>query len=221
MRYFEKEFALEKHQQPSFIGVGGRVDQLLQNKNLGKPIAVYPEISTTSIPEITQAITEHITTAPKSYSSVTAYCNALKSFFVQTPRKVSIVPFGEQEEVSPEQTSLDTSTPGRPVGKQQDNQTTPSAEPPAGKAIFEEEPIFELPINQILDEVANRYLRSRLLDILLDSLQAEHAARFLAMDNSTNNAEKYLERLTLEYNKSRQALITREVAELSAGFGSE
>jgi F-type H+-transporting ATPase subunit gamma len=57
-----------------------------------------------------------------------------------------------------------------------------------------------------------------MVEVFLQSLLAEQAARFIAMDHSTTNAEKYLDRLTLQYNKSRQSLITREVAELSAAF---
>jgi len=46
----------------------------------------------------------------------------------------------------------------------------------------------------------------------------KEAARFLAMDNATNNAEKILEQITRKYNKLRQASITKELLELSASF---
>ena len=66
--------------------------------------------------------------------------------------------------------------------------------------------------------IARQYLFTRLVHILFDNLISENAARFIAMDQSTNNAEKYLESLGMEYNKSRQSLITREIAELSSNM---
>ena len=75
--------------------------------------------------------------------------------------------------------------------------------------------IWEQEASTILTKLATQYARSIILEILFQALLAEHAARFLAMDSSTTNAEKYLERLTVHYNKTRQALITREVTELT------
>ena len=72
--------------------------------------------------------------------------------------------------------------------------------------------------SEILNYTAQRFINSSILNILFQSLLAENAARFLAMDSSTTNAENFLEKLTLQYNKSRQALITREVSELSANL---
>jgi F-type H+-transporting ATPase subunit gamma len=71
---------------------------------------------------------------------------------------------------------------------------------------------------EILNYMALRYIKSSILNLLFQSLISESAARFLTMDKATTNAEEYLEDLTLQYNKSRQALITREVSELSANF---
>ncbi|MBD3231091.1 hypothetical protein GF322_00350 [Candidatus Dependentiae bacterium] len=72
--------------------------------------------------------------------------------------------------------------------------------------------------NTILEFMAINYIKSSILNILFQSLAAESASRFLTMDKATNNAEEYLEELTLQYNKTRQALITREVSELAANF---
>ena len=71
---------------------------------------------------------------------------------------------------------------------------------------------------EILNYMVFRYIKGSILNLLFQSLISESAARFLTMDKATTNAEEYLEDLTLQYNKSRQALITREVSELSANF---
>ncbi len=81
------------------------------------------------------------------------------------------------------------------------------------------EPFFEQDTNEILNFLALRYLRSSILYILFQSILAEQTARFLAMDTATTNANKFIETLTLKYNKARQTFITKELAELSASFG--
>lgn len=70
----------------------------------------------------------------------------------------------------------------------------------------------------ITNSLAMGYLESTISDILFNAILSEQASRFLAMDSATNNAESYVEQLTLQYNKTRQALITREVSELSSGL---
>ena len=78
--------------------------------------------------------------------------------------------------------------------------------------MWEQEPAI------IVDKLAERYLKTSLTHLLTQSLLAEQSARFMAMDSATTNADKYLEKLTLQYNKLRQAMITKEVAELTAGL---
>ncbi|MBU4269948.1 F0F1 ATP synthase subunit gamma [Candidatus Dependentiae bacterium] len=80
------------------------------------------------------------------------------------------------------------------------------------------DPIITQNEKVILDFIAEKYIKSSITEILFQSLIAENASRFLAMDSSNTNAKKILERLTLQYNKSRQALITKEVSELCANI---
>jgi len=52
---------------------------------------------------------------------------------------------------------------------------------------------------------------------LYDSAAAEHAARMTAMDAATKNANEMIDRLTLLYNRTRQAAITKELIEIVSG----
>ena len=52
---------------------------------------------------------------------------------------------------------------------------------------------------------------------LLDSVAAEHGARMTAMDSATNNAKELSDKLTLAYNRARQAAITQELMEIVGG----
>lgn len=71
---------------------------------------------------------------------------------------------------------------------------------------------------EIFDIVARNLLLSTLRSILLQSLIAEQAARFIAMDGATRNAASILDTMKLNYNKLRQAKITRELTDLAASF---
>lgn len=73
---------------------------------------------------------------------------------------------------------------------------------------------WEQPTDETLTHLATRYLQSEIMQLLFQALLAEQAARFLAMNSSTMNADKYLEHLTLQHNKLRQSRVTKEVAEL-------
>ncbi len=70
---------------------------------------------------------------------------------------------------------------------------------------------------EIVDFVANRYLEAALTQYILESLASEHASRMLAMKNATDNAADLIDDLTLASNNARQAAITQELAEISAG----
>ena len=66
----------------------------------------------------------------------------------------------------------------------------------------------------LLDELARQTILINLHYLLFESLLAEHAARFISMDNATRNAQALLEETKLQYNKLRQAKITKELTEL-------
>ena len=68
----------------------------------------------------------------------------------------------------------------------------------------------------VLQALLPMYLQAKLYGIMRDSFAAELAARMSAMDNATRNAGSLIDSITLEMNKVRQAVITRELAEIIA-----
>ena len=66
----------------------------------------------------------------------------------------------------------------------------------------------------LLEELLPYTLRMRIFEVLLDSATAEHAARMIAMQTATDNAQELLGDLTLTYNKRRQQAITDELADI-------
>ncbi len=77
--------------------------------------------------------------------------------------------------------------------------------------------IFEPSKEQILDVLIPKLIDARLWKALLESNAAEQAARMMAMDNATSNANDLIRMLELQYNKERQASITKEMLEIVGG----
>jgi F-type H+-transporting ATPase subunit gamma len=73
---------------------------------------------------------------------------------------------------------------------------------------------------EILEMLSEMCLKTKIHMTLFESLLGEQSARFIAMDNATRNANKFLDEMQLQYNKARQAKITKELTELSAHFMS-
>ncbi len=69
----------------------------------------------------------------------------------------------------------------------------------------------------ILAELLPRYLRTQLFGALLENQASEQGASMTAMDNATRNAGELIQKLTIQYNRSRQAAITTELIEIIAG----
>jgi F-type H+-transporting ATPase subunit gamma len=80
-------------------------------------------------------------------------------------------------------------------------------------AVVEYEPGEE----EILEELLPRYVRTQLFGALLEREASEQGASMTAMDNATRNAGELIEKLTIQYNRSRQAAITTELIEIIAG----
>lgn len=72
-------------------------------------------------------------------------------------------------------------------------------------------------VESLVEEVLPIILSMMLYDVLLESKASEHSARMIAMKNAKDNAKKIAVSLTLKYNKARQAMITKEVSEITSG----
>jgi len=76
---------------------------------------------------------------------------------------------------------------------------------------------FEPGPREVLDEMIPRLIEVQLYQALLESNASEHSARMTAMHQATDAANDLVDELNLSYNKARQANITSEIAEISAG----
>ncbi len=78
-------------------------------------------------------------------------------------------------------------------------------------------PIYEPNRKVFLENVVPKYIETMLYGKLVEALVSEQASRRNAMDNATDNADELVEKLTLQYNKARQASITNELIDVVAG----
>ena len=92
-----------------------------------------------------------------------------------------------------------------PLGEQEKNNS------------FRYEPIYDPNLKTLIDELVPIWLTSSLYQKLIESTVSEQASRRTAMENANDNADELIDKLTIEFNKARQAAITQEITEVVAG----
>jgi F-type H+-transporting ATPase subunit gamma len=76
--------------------------------------------------------------------------------------------------------------------------------------------LFEPNVEEVFGALLPHYLNFQVYQILMEAKASEHSSRMVAMKNATDNAKQLIKDLTLEYNKLRQANITRELLEITS-----
>ena len=79
------------------------------------------------------------------------------------------------------------------------------------------ERLYEPDKSQLVQSLIPRHLNIQIWKYLLESYASEQAARMVAMENATENAEEMIKDLTMQFNKARQAAITKEILEIVGG----
>ena len=87
------------------------------------------------------------------------------------------------------------------------------AEDTGPSAIF----VYEPEEQEILADLLPKNIKQQVFQALLESAASEHGARMTSMDNATRNAGEMIDDLTLTFNRTRQAAITRELIEIISG----
>jgi F-type H+-transporting ATPase subunit gamma len=92
----------------------------------------------------------------------------------------------------------------------------------AGVSTADQRPYIVKPSQQeLLEELLSKNFSVQTFKVLLESQAGEHGARMSAMENATKNAGEMIRKLTLQYNKQRQAGITKELLEIISGSESQ
>lgn len=130
-----------------------------------------------------------------AFDVCTLFYSEFKSVLTQRPKAQQLIPFA---------------TSGSDVAPEQDNKKKPQEK---NLSPYRFEPEEE----RILASLLPRNLGVQVYRALLDSAAGEQAARMTAMDNATRNAGDLIKRLTIQYNRARQAYITKELIEIISG----
>ena len=80
--------------------------------------------------------------------------------------------------------------------------------------------IYEPSLSALLAEILPKNIEVQIFKSMLESVAAEHGARMTAMDSASKNANEMIGKLTLQYNRARQAAITTELMEIISGAES-
>jgi len=80
--------------------------------------------------------------------------------------------------------------------------------------------IYEPSAERVLHSILPKYIEVQIFEALLESVASEHGARMSSMDSATKNASEMIDKLTLQYNRARQAAITKELMEIVSGAES-
>ena len=76
---------------------------------------------------------------------------------------------------------------------------------------------FEPDEEEILNELIPKSIATSIFSVLQENAASEQGSRMAAMDNATRNAGEMIDKLTIDYNRSRQAAITNELIEIISG----
>jgi len=122
------------------------------------------------------------------FDVATLYYSEFKNVITQTPTALQIIPAKLPE-------------------------TAEGTQPGKAEAIYEYEPTEE----EILGQLLRRNISTQIFRGLLENAAGEQGARMTAMDNATRNAGDMINKLTIKYNRQRQANITKELIEIISG----
>jgi F-type H+-transporting ATPase subunit gamma len=99
-------------------------------------------------------------------------------------------------------------------------QLLPVTPPPSTEEEYAPEYIYEPSLGALLDELLPKHIEVQMFKAMLESVASEHGARMTAMDSASKNANEMIGKLTLQYNRARQAAITNELMEIISGAES-
>lgn len=193
---------LARNSDMSVVAIGRKAVEYknrLGLESFGEYVNVSDSVSIEDIGEITNTVIEKFESG--SYSSVEVVYQNFISTFEQVPTVRKILPIDPEE--------LHLMYQGIKIKKGNE------------AALFEDRKVIDYTVEPSPDEVWNtlipQLVKIMIYHALLESKASEHSARMVAMKNATDKSKELIKSLTIKYNKARQAAITAEVSEITAG----
>jgi len=197
-----------------FISIGKKGDKMLQRfgKNI---VASYPDISADPKIDVISSVTRLLRSEydAEKYDKIMLVYTDYVSPMVQKTRSRRILPlsYGAVED---ELEEMDKHHQPSYVNEEVKTEKMEKVKSLTSEYVIEPSP------EQVLKTLIPRLLEMQIYHALLESNASQEAARMLAMRNATEAANDMLAEFTLTYNQLRQAKVTQEIAELSAGMAA-
>jgi len=204
--YLKTEDKKKLTPEVSFVAIGRKAQEFLHRQ--GKHVvAAYPALSNNPLVADTYPISRMVIDdyAKATYDKVILIYTDFKSALSQSPLLRRLLPLS-QSALEEMVDGLESHIVEQPKGAK------PLAGPENGA-----EYAFEPSPHEVLAMLLPRLTEMQVYQAVLEATASEHAARMFAMRNASDNAKELMEDLTLTYNGIRQAAITAELAEISAG----
>ena len=190
----------------------GKKGEILLKRSGQNIVASFPDLpehlSLRDILPISSFITEEF--AKEHYDQVVIAYTDFVSALVQKPNLKQVAPISKYE--------LRELIEG--LEDEKDNIKLANGKEGSSEKKHHTDYLFEGDQDELIKSLAEKLLRMQVYQILLESRASEQSARMLAMKNATDAAGEMIEDFTLVFNKARQAGITREISEISAGMAS-
>jgi len=184
---------INSNQKLKIITVGSKgADQLKRNfkDHIVEKIS-YKNLKSISVNEASELTSKIITMFNNNEFDVcTIFYNKFKSVISQEPQAQQIIPVENSDAKKEETETNDTQ--------------------------YE----FEPDENEILEHLLPQNITTQIFKAFLENAASEQGSRMSAMDNATRNAGDLIDKLTINYNRSRQAVITKELIEIISGAES-
>jgi F-type H+-transporting ATPase subunit gamma len=181
---------INPEQRYEFVLLGKKAESLIEHTKFLQLSncgkIILPNLQIQTLPQIIEKIKALVGDQPM-VNSIAVLHNHFKSIFYYKPKYSTVFSFDDSA------SNLETK-----------------------ELIDPQDLICEQEIDIITKLLSNALLETSLYSLLHESILCETAARFVTTDGATQSARKKIEQLSLQYNKIRQAMITREVAELSS-----
>lgn len=191
------------------VTVGRKARDLLKRDNADKIVQSFvnlgggKSLSFADSDDVTQYVLAMFENG--EFDVATILYNKFISVLAQKPTLQQVIPFKAEEAKSPSPSAANAAPPSPHGGEGR------------GEGALTSPYSFEPDGDEILSLLLPRNLGVQMFRALLDSGAGEQAARMTAMDNATRNAGDMIKKLTIQYNRARQAYITKELIEIISG----
>lgn len=208
---FDKFYAgIEIAEEKFFVAVGEKSFAYLQKKGL--PVSQkFVQAGDYTTPQQVQPLTDFIIRGylEKKWDRVIVFSTHFTSALKQDPTTRTVLPIDQKHLIETIQELIPKSGKYAELIRQDNAVDIAAAE--TTSYLIEPNP------KTVLEDLAKHLISMQLYQLILEANASEHSARRMAMKTASDNASGLSERLNLEYNKSRQAAITKEIIEIAAG----